>query len=364
MAGSNPARRNGESIDDFMTRRRREVAARDSSAEAASHEALGRAARSGQDLHLPTTSDVKAFGARLNRNPATVGAAGAIADNVGFAGGVVRGGFHTMEGMPDAAKFGLRMINPLDPVLSLAGRSVSQDLSRNVAAAIDHGVAYAGSVITDHSKLSRDLDRAGRQIQIDYNRNATPAASTAKDEYRRRSRIAANGGELAFNVASFATLAPEINALVGFGRIPKAVRVARYVEAGWTPDEASYLAQPYGNKRMGSHYKGRAEWKKKFGEGPISKALMNSSINVLRPSHLDIHGQNALHYAVDPAMFGTRTPNWFTKGWSGKKLGLEKFGPVGRAVIGAPDAVKSMAGGISGFAGGLAYDLQDEDHRP
>lgn len=55
----------GESLSEFMERRRREVAGFGRAAEAAAHEAYGKALRVGRDLHLGTSGEVLRFGANL-----------------------------------------------------------------------------------------------------------------------------------------------------------------------------------------------------------------------------------------------------------------------------------------------------------
>ena len=72
MAGSNPTQRRLESMAEFMARRAREVAANaNASARALVHDAYGRAIRLGQDLNLPTVSEVEAFVHRLADGAAT-----------------------------------------------------------------------------------------------------------------------------------------------------------------------------------------------------------------------------------------------------------------------------------------------------
>jgi hypothetical protein len=71
MAGQRPAReRVGESISEFMDRRRQEVAASNAIGRAAAHEAYGKAIRSGQDLALRHPAEVTAHGAHLSEHMA------------------------------------------------------------------------------------------------------------------------------------------------------------------------------------------------------------------------------------------------------------------------------------------------------
>lgn len=64
-AASRPTRSMGESIGEFMDRRRREVARFGERAKAIAHDAYGRAIRAGQDLTLSSPSDVVRHGAQL-----------------------------------------------------------------------------------------------------------------------------------------------------------------------------------------------------------------------------------------------------------------------------------------------------------
>jgi len=355
MAGSTPARRDSESIDDFMKRRRREVAARDSSAEAASHEALGRAARSGQDLHLPTTSDVKAFGARLNRNPVAIAVAGEVAQKVGNVAGVVRGGAHMAEGLVDGAKFVSRAINPLDPLISAPGQSAAEQVVNTGRTAIAQGVDYAKRVGADHGLPARDIQRGLHKLSVDLDPYATPAAGTVMGEVRRKGAIGANQGELAANIAAVAAGAPEINALAGFARGSKASRVARSIDRGFRPGAAEYLAKPYEGK--GHHYIPERYWKE-LGDGPIVRALKESPLNGSKPHGMSQGEFYDYHASIDDRFRGTGLPKSFGQSWSAKKLGVKPLSPVGRIVVGAPDALKSTVGGLVGGAGGLVRDLR------
>jgi len=361
MAGSNPARRDSESIDDFMKRRRREVAARDHSAEAASHEALGRAARSGQDLHLPTTSDVKAFGARLNRNPVAIAAAGEVAQKVGNVAGVVRGGAHMVEGLVGGAKFVSRAINPLDPLISAPGQSAAEQVVNTGRTAIAQGVDYARRVGADAGLPLKDIQRGLHKLSVDLDPYATPSASTVVGEVRRKGAIGANQGELAANIASVAAGAPEINVLTRSGRLSGP---AEFIADGFSPAGAKYLAEEY--RGMGHHYIKRSSdlWKK-LGNETVAKAIMDSPFNVSIPRRMNRGQVQRYHVQVDEDYHGGKLPKRVGgERWSAKSLGITKYGPIGRAVFGAPDALKSTVGGITGAVGGLAHDLTHrEDER-
>jgi len=361
MVESNPRRR-PETTNEFMARRNREVAAR-SRGEAAAHDAYGTATRSGWNPHLPTTDDVLAFGARLNRNRFAVGAAGALGQVAGFDRGVRRGAVHMAEDLWDGTKLVARLTDPYDALRSAPGQSAAQQVFSAGKSAVGDGLNYVRRAVADPTVVAKDLNRAGRKLRRDLDPTATPTARTALGEFTRRSDIAANQGELAFNVGAAALGAPEIKVFGGVVRGTKAAKYAKYIKQGRMPELAEYLSEPYVGD--GAHYISKKFFKENFGDGPVVRRIRDSSLNVSIPRDITRGDFYEHHFRTDPRMYGARLPNWSNpRGWSGKRLGLEKFGPVGRAVLGAPDALQSTVGGGLGGVGWTIGDLQaGEDER-
>lgn len=71
----------------------------------------------------------------LNRNPMMKAAAGGVAQQVGNAAGVVRGGVHTVEGLVDGAVFLGRLASPVDALFSAPGQSAAEQLGAPLSGA-------------------------------------------------------------------------------------------------------------------------------------------------------------------------------------------------------------------------------------
>jgi hypothetical protein len=371
MANSNLARRGHETIDAFMARRRQEVENFGREAEAVAHAAVKKAIRTGETLRLPTQSDVKAFGTgllhegrakavktakTLNRNPYVRAAVGGAAQSAGNVAGVARGAVHTGESLLNSALFAARIANPADRLTSAPGQSAVEQLYGAGEAA----VGYVNRARKNPGIVADDIRKGAHQLRVDLDPTATATAPTAAGEARRMLDIGMNQGELAWNVGSAVAGAPEINALAKLGSASKAIGAAKYLEQGFSPKAAAYLAEPY--EGMGHHYFPRKPWKDKFGEGAISQYFMDHPLNVSKPRGLSRGDFYEHHFAIDPNFYGAGLRRSFGgESWSGKKLGLKEHGPVGRIVFGAPDALKSTIGGVAGGAGGLGHDLQHEE---
>jgi hypothetical protein len=357
MASPTPARGRPETKDEFMARRNREAAARDRKAEARAHQEYGKATRIGLDLRLPTSSDVLTWGSRLNHSPYVIGAAGTAGHITGFNRGLARGGQHMAEGLLDSALFLGRLNDPYDSYKSPPGQSAQEQLIRAGKSAVKETVGYLKRAATDPTVVQKDLNRAGQRISRDLNPMATPAAGTAVGEFKRLNDIGANQGELAFDVGTAAIGAPEIKVLATVGRMSKEAKIAKYVARGEKPAVAEYLAEPYVGK--GSHWIPQRVFKKHLGDGPVVNWLRDSPFNVSKPRGFSRGDQYEHHFEVDPNYYGSPLPKGLgAKGWSGRRAGLQKRGPIGRVVVGAPDAVYSTVGAGAGGAGWAIEDLR------
>jgi len=102
---------------------------------------------------------------------------------------------------------------------------------------------------------------------------------------------------------------------------------------------------------MGHHYIGR-----RFG---LPEIYSDSVFNVLKPEGISRGDFYELHYKVDPKFRGARViPG---EGWSGKKLGLERYGLAGQLWQGSPPPLKARVGGLGATAGAGMYMPEDEE---
>lgn len=375
----------GESIGQFMDRQKRRVARFGREAEAAAHEAYGKAIRAGEDLKLPSPREVVEHGARLIQkyeeraaNAVSQGTRKAkvqLADVVervgqsptarvvavdavrgaGNAIGVVRGGVHAVQGLVDGAAFASRLANPLDVLMSPPGESAVEQLhraSRNFSSAtadyVQKATANPRSVVTD-------VTETAKQWRRDLDPTATPAAPTFAGELRRNFDIAQNQGELLFDVGSLFVGGPAAKAVKGLPRAANVGNTEKYLAQGFSPRAAAHLSDPYPSSNMGSHFIPRRTRLPDFlGGGPLPKDYMDGPFNRLVPPGISRGDFYELHYEVDPRFYGTGVRG---ERWSGRDLGLERRGPVGRFWYGSPAPLKARVGGLGAAVGGGLYDL-------
>lgn len=384
MTGYRPARGGVlETMDEFYDRRMREVARFGREAEAAAHKAYGDALRSGTDLVLRTQGDVNRFGARLlgdhtpvvgrsrkpsapprpagggqalrakvdlNRNPLVKAVAGDVAQKVGNAAGVVRGGVHAVEGLADGAMFLRRLTDPLDVLVSPPGESAAEHL----IGAASRGVEYVRRGIADPQIVVRDVRDKAHQTRVDLDPTATPAAPTVSEEVRRRLGIGMNQGELAFDVGSFAVGGPLAKSVKGLGAISRASKAEKFLAKRFTPAQAAHLAEPYPASNMGHHFVPR--------RAKLPSIFTESVFNVLKPEGITRGDMYELHYKVDPKFKGTGFPRRVGGGrWRGADLGLKEYGLAGRLWHGSPAPLKARVGGLGGGAGAAVHGVMDEE---
>jgi hypothetical protein len=367
-----------ESISEFMERqgRRAERVGRD--AEAAAHEAYGMATRAGTNLNLRSAGDVMRHGARLLEESesrarraassgvqqatrhvaravkkvgdtpgvrsAAVGAAGAA----GVATGIVQGGVHAVEGLADGAVFAARAINPLPDLL----RSPQHSAAAQVANATRDAAMYVSKAVADPRMVIGDVKAKAHQMRVDLDPSATPRAATFAGELRRNFDIGQNQGELAFDIGSLWVGGPAAKTAKGFGRISNVGNVDRYGAQGFSPEAARRLAMPYPRKGMGAHFIPRSE--------KLPVEYSDSVFNVLKPAGISKGDFYELHFKTDPQYHGGPIIR-YGESWSGRRLGLERYGQVGRLWHGSPTPFKARVGGLGAGGGALMYSLGTEE---
>jgi hypothetical protein len=361
----------GESIAEFMDRRRREIARFGRKAEAVAHEAYDKAIRAGQDLRLGSPGDVVRYGAkllqakeartaaavsntiretkrqagdalnRLGQNPKVRPVAVAVAHGAGNVAGVARGGVHAVEGLADGAVFAGRLIDQFDVLKSPRGQSAVELLARGGLGAGRNAADYVRKAVADPRSVVRDVSDKAQRWRRALDPSATPAAPTFTRELRRNFDIGQNQGEVLFDAASLFVGGPAAKTIKGLGRVSNVGNVERYLAQGFSSRAATHLAEPYPSSGMGHHFIPR--------RAKLPESYSDSVFNVLKPDGVSRGDFYELHYKVDPKYHGGRVVRG--EGWSGKKLGLEEYGLAGRLWHGSPPPLKARVGGLGAGAG-------------
>jgi hypothetical protein len=127
--------------------------------------------------------------------------------------------------------------------------------------------------------------------------------------------------------------------------------IVRFMAQGFNRKQAEYLALPY--KGMGEHF-----FPRRFG---LPESFSESRFNVLKPDGITRGDFYRLHYMVDSSYHGSPLPRAMGKGWSGKKLGLEKYDLPRKLWYGSPRPLKVVAGGNAAAVAGGGYWLLGDD---
>lgn len=400
MAGQQSApRRAGvlDNINDWMAQRNADVHQLAREAEAAGREAWEKATRTGQSVAAMRPGDVSALGAKMLKggvqsqpspqarprtrsSPAASGqesrglldygkkvATGMVARPAGAVVGAARGVRHTAQDLVESVNFASRLLDPLDAQYSPRGEAAWDQ----VANAGGRAFEYVKNVVSDPGAVVDDVDHALHKLRVDINPSATPMAATIGGEFRRNYEIGKNQGEFAVDVGAMVLGGRAIKKLAGLGPLSKEAQIAKFMEQGFNPAQARYLAEPYIGK--GHHNVAQASKIPATIKGvPIPNALVgfrlpraisDSSFNVLKPSGISRGDFYELHYKVDPHFWNANLPAREGGGrWTGSRLGLKKYGGLGRAWHGAPGPLKAVSG-VGGLqAGGLIHDQLDEEN--
>jgi len=84
-------------------------------------------------------------------------------------------------------------------------------------------------------------------------------------------------------------------------------------------------------------------------KAPIPKWLMDSPLNVSRPRGLSQGDFYEYHYGVDPNFYGGSLPPHLNggRGWSGNRLGSERYDGLGRTWARIPPIWKDHYAGVN-----------------
>jgi hypothetical protein len=406
MAGDRLARGGlRETMTEYAKRRLHEVANFGVGAEAAAHEAYGKAIRAKENLILPTQRDVMRFGADLLAGrkpgasvrpsstapssatrpavakppapqpaPRTVGSSGdswldhspmakAVAGNVarkaGFIPGAARGAWRIAGDLADDAYFLTRLLNPLDSVITPRGEAAWDKVIDNAGGYVD----YARTAISNPSVVLNDINAGAGRMNARLNPDATPPMKTFTGEVRRNFDIGLNRGEVAADVGALVYGGPMLRRMGEFGPGRKILTASDYIAQGVPPGTARYFERPY--KGIGHHAVGRSaklySW---LGGGPVPRTIVESPLTRVGPRGLTNGEFFPLHYGVDKYYYGGKVPaDLGGGGWSGKELGWDKYGAVDRYWYGTPGPLKAAAGaGVVG-AGAVVDSLWGNEGR-
>ncbi len=144
---------------------------------------------------------------------------------------------------------------------------------------------------------------------------------------------------------------PALKAVEGLGAVGDASEVADFVEMGFSPAQAERLAEPYHG--VGHHSPLSQSLAKKLG---VPDWIRDSSFNVVKPDGMNQGDFYRFHFETDPKYYGSGfSPKIGGPGWSGKRLGFQKYGLLKRFWYGTPTPLA----GVSATAG--ATGLSDYD---
>jgi hypothetical protein len=289
----------------------------------------------------------------LNHSPIARAASGLAGYAVGVPLGALRSGWHALEGVGDGLNFGRSLFF-----------SEGRAKAWNEAQTATHGaLQYGRSVFADPSRLAGDALSAAEAANRNLNPLATPIPDTASGAFGHELSLGKNMGETLTNAAGLVAL-PEVVGGLNAARAFAATRdanVAKFLAQGFDEPTARYLSKPYEGQGDHAVIPRRQD---SVGGIPIpllKKArlpdgLMDSPLNVSKPRGMSQGDFYEYHYGVDPRFYGAKLPSELNggKGWSGKRLGLDRTRGLEGAWARTPQIWKDYpAGVLSGEALGL-----------
>lgn len=321
------------------------------------------AANSARGRTPKNDSWLESFKYRLDRNPRVKAVAGDAVLKLGQPLGFARGAGKTLLGLVETAEFLRRLSDPVDVLKSPPGQSALQQL----AGGVNEGIGRIGAVVHDPQSVVRGTKAAAHRANVSLNPAATPQAPTLAGEMQRNFNIGLNQGDAAFQVGSMVVPAGAVAKAAKFSSL-RNVGPAKYIAQGFDPENATKLARIYGGR--GHHYFGRAGAPDEFLGLEMPEMLKNlrlpskineSPFNILKPSGITYGDMYELHYKVDPHFGGAKLPGRGKgEGWSGKRLGLKKYGELGRVWHGAPLPLHSAVGGLLTTGNTVGHWPEDE----
>jgi hypothetical protein len=243
----------------------------------------------------------------------------------------------------------LRLLNPDDLKLGPEKSVWGQVLDATIAAG-----NYVNKGLADPASVGDDIRNKVHQFHVDLDPTASPMADTLAGEMQRRFGIGANQGELGWDVGSLALGSPALKAVEGLGAVGDATSAAEFAGMGFSPAQAARLAEPYTG--LGHHSVMAQALANDLG---VPKAIQDSSFNLVRPDGMNQGDFYRFHFQTDPQYYGSGFSRKIGGSWSGKRLGLQKYGLLDRFWYGTP----TPSAGVSATAGaaGLANSDLTQD---
>jgi hypothetical protein len=268
---------------------------------------------------------------------------GGLAEYAGQRAGVARGAWHSLKGVGPALDFVDRLLDPDDAEEHGAENSAWGQLFNAGKSAVN----YIHQGIANPSAVGQDVQNAAHQLIVDNVPSATPVAPTFTGEMARRFGIGANQGELGWDAGTLLAGAPSLKVIEGLGAVGDATTAAEFANLGFTDAQAARLTKPYTG--VGHHSPVSQSLAKTLG---LPDWLRDSEFNVVKPDDINQGDFYKLHFQTDPQYFGSGFSPKIGGGWSGKKLGFQKYGLLGRFWYGTPPALAgvSAAAGVTGLS--------------
>lgn len=184
----------------------------------------------------------------------------------------------------------------------------------------------------------------------------TPMADSAWGEMKHEFGTGMNAGETAANVAGLVA-APEVfeglNAVRTFDATREA-NAAKFMAQGFDEPTARYLSKPYAGQAEHAVIPQRQDSIAGvpipgLRNVPIPDWIMDSPLNVSRPRGMSQGDFYEYHFGVDPHFYGAGLPRSLNggKGWSGKRLGMERYSGAGRMWARTPQVWKDYYTGVA-----------------
>jgi hypothetical protein len=281
----------------------------------------------------------------LNHNPITRGAAGLAGYLAGLPTGALRAGWHALEGVEHGWNFVKGLVDSSD---------ARADAWNHAQTAAQDVLQYGRSVFADPSRLASDVLSGAKAANRSLNPLATPIPDTASGAFVHELGIGANTGETLTNIVG-AFAAPEVAAGIDAARTFAATReasIAKHMGQGFDEPTARYLSKPY--EGMGDHALiSRSQnailgFKTSLLKGvPIPDWIKDSPLNVSKPRGMSQGDFYEYHYAVDSQFYGAGLPRDLNggKGWSGKRVGAERYSGAEQLWARTPPVWKDYATG-------------------
>jgi len=284
-----------------------------------------------------------------DQSAAAKGIAGGVAYVGGAVVGVPRAAKHAVEGIVDLAGSGLDLAGVRGAEARRATLKQMADAGRGV-------LQYARAAVDDPAMVVTDVRDVGGRALRDMSPLNAPMSGSLQDVVRHQFSAGENLGETATNIVGTLAGGEVLGGLRAASTFEatRAANIAKFIKQGASPKLAEYLAEPY----VGMGHHAVAPRRVKIPESilgiPVNEAwagqrlprsLSDSPFNVSKPPGMSRGDFYEHHYGVDRRFHGARLPADLNggKGWSGKKLGLRRYGLVERSWKGTPVPTKGAA---------------------